>query len=389
MKRVLARLIVLILIATACITLPTILPEEIGVSSVAMAATVALNKTKATIVAGSTVKLKVTGTSKTPTWSSSNTKVAKVSSSGKVTGVKAGTAVITAKIGKKKYECTVKVKVTLNKTEASIYAGKKVQLKVIGTSKTATWSSSNTKVAKVSSTGKVTGVKAGTAVITAKIGSNKYKCTVKVKSPLSVDISELTFTTQVSKTVTCTYLLDGSVYVQVANKDIVTCEGGKWKGDKLPLTIYAWQPGTTTITISNSKTKDVKKIKVTVKTISGNIQGILGKPILSVRDRIADYLIYDSGSYLNLYFGVGVTGVLDKIDQIHVLSGSKYKLYGVYPGMSADTAINKLEDAGWSYSNYKTSGTEIHFFFYKGSQGILLSFNGSTEKVKSISLFQN
>lgn len=50
--------------------------------------------------------------------------------------------------------------VKLNKKSANVYVGKTVQLKVTGAAKkTTVWSSSNTAVAKVTSGGKVTGLK--------------------------------------------------------------------------------------------------------------------------------------------------------------------------------------------------------------------------------------
>ena len=70
----------------------------------------------------------------------------------------------------------------LNKATASIYAGETVQLKA--KVKSVTWGSSNKKVAKVSKTGLVTGVKKGTCTITAKDNKTKtaYKCKVTVKA---------------------------------------------------------------------------------------------------------------------------------------------------------------------------------------------------------------
>ena len=59
-----------------------------------------ISKTKATLYVKETLKLKVTGAAKKVTWSSSNKKVAKVSSKGVVTAVKKGSAKITAKTGK-------------------------------------------------------------------------------------------------------------------------------------------------------------------------------------------------------------------------------------------------------------------------------------------------
>lgn len=59
--------------------------------------------------AGKSVRLKITGTKKKVTWSSSNKKIATVSSSGKVKAKSEGTATIRAKVGKKSYKCKVTV----------------------------------------------------------------------------------------------------------------------------------------------------------------------------------------------------------------------------------------------------------------------------------------
>jgi uncharacterized protein YjdB len=70
-----------------------------------------LNKTKASLRVGQTTKLKVTNYAASKvTWTSSNKKIATVTSSGKVKGVKAGTCTITAKVGKKSVKCKVTIK---------------------------------------------------------------------------------------------------------------------------------------------------------------------------------------------------------------------------------------------------------------------------------------
>jgi uncharacterized protein YjdB len=134
-------------------------------------------------------------TDKAVTWKSSNTKVASVSSNGKVTAKKVGTATITCttKDGKKTYTCKITVKtpvtkVKLSKTKATLKKGKSVKLKATVTPSKAyqkvTWKSSNTKVATVSSSGKVTAKKKGTATITctAADGSGKkVTCKITVK----------------------------------------------------------------------------------------------------------------------------------------------------------------------------------------------------------------
>ena len=71
-------------------------------------------------------------------------------------------------------------KVKLNKTKAEVYVGKKITLKVLGTNKKVTWSSSNKRVAKVNQKGVVTGVGLGDAKIYARVGSKKLTCTVSV-----------------------------------------------------------------------------------------------------------------------------------------------------------------------------------------------------------------
>jgi len=75
----------------------------------AQAASVKLNKTKLTMNIGGVYQLKVSGTNKKVIWSSTDSKVASVSS-GKVKAKKTGTATIIAKIGSKKLKCQVKVK---------------------------------------------------------------------------------------------------------------------------------------------------------------------------------------------------------------------------------------------------------------------------------------
>lgn len=72
-------------------------------------------------------------------------------------------------------------KAGLNKKKLALYVGNTYKLKVKGTKKKVKWSSNKKKVASVTKKGVVTAKKAGTAVITAKAGSKKYKCKVTVR----------------------------------------------------------------------------------------------------------------------------------------------------------------------------------------------------------------
>lgn len=92
-----------------CIALAGLVFIPSGIKTVDAAAKVKINKKSVTLTKGKSVTLKIKGTKKKAKWTSSNKKVASVNKKGKVTAKKKGTAKITAKIGKKKYVCKVKV----------------------------------------------------------------------------------------------------------------------------------------------------------------------------------------------------------------------------------------------------------------------------------------
>ena len=71
-----------------------------------------LNKKKITIYVGHTGKLKVNNARKKVKWTSSKKQIAAVSSKGVVKGKKAGSAVITAAAGNKKWTCKVLFEIT-------------------------------------------------------------------------------------------------------------------------------------------------------------------------------------------------------------------------------------------------------------------------------------
>lgn len=101
MKNLFKKVMVGLLVA---VMLVTMLP-----SNHAMAATIKLNKTKVSIGVGKTFQLKLKGTKKKVTWTSSNKKIATVSNKGKVKGIKKGSATIKAKVSGKTYSAKVTV----------------------------------------------------------------------------------------------------------------------------------------------------------------------------------------------------------------------------------------------------------------------------------------
>lgn len=204
-----------------------------------------ISETKATLASGKELELEIYGDYQDVTWSSSKNSVATVDEDGVVTAKNEGTAVITAEVTYEVYNqddadetddadfvaesingdltafadededadvdtetdagndagtdedyeyegedevqlvsitltCKITVKPAISKSKVTLKAGKTATLKVLGTKDKVKWSSGNKKVATVKD-GKITAVKKGTAVITAKVGSTKLTCTVTVK----------------------------------------------------------------------------------------------------------------------------------------------------------------------------------------------------------------
>lgn len=135
---------------------------------------------------------------KTVTWSSSNSSVASVSSGGVITANSEGTAVITVKTtdGEHIAKCNVTViipratAISLNKNSTELYKGDSETLTATITpsdavDKTVSWSSSDESIVTVSTKGKITAKKHGTATITVttKDGGHTATCTVTVVDP--------------------------------------------------------------------------------------------------------------------------------------------------------------------------------------------------------------
>lgn len=158
------------------------------------AGSISLSKSSVTLGKGETFKPSVTiknTTSKTVTYKSNNTKIATVSSSGKITAKKVGKTTITATLATGKstnIKVTVKKapkKITLKTAKKKTIRRKKsfkikIKLPSGSASNKITYTSSKPKVAKVTAAGKVTGKKKGTAVITIKT-FNKKKAKIKVR----------------------------------------------------------------------------------------------------------------------------------------------------------------------------------------------------------------
>lgn len=161
-------------------------------------------------------------TNRAVTWSSSNSGVASVTSDGKVTGVAAGQAMLRASAEDEATSVPVTVEeapavpvatVTVTPSPATVKVGATVQLSAtvkdadgtVLTGRALTWSTSNQNVAKVSSTGLVSGVGAGTVSITAtsegQSGTSTVEVTPSTVAVASVSMSQATAAIEVGATV--------------------------------------------------------------------------------------------------------------------------------------------------------------------------------------------
>ncbi len=142
------------------------------------AAKVKLNKTSLSLKKGKSAALTLKNNKATVKWSSSNAKIAAVSSIGKVKAKNYGIATVTAKANGKKYQC----KVYVYKKAYKVAKNKTVTVK----NKNAKWKvESGKNLVSIQSKNKtgavIKGKKAGTAYVSAKAGKKTalYKITVK------------------------------------------------------------------------------------------------------------------------------------------------------------------------------------------------------------------
>lgn len=146
---------------------------------------VKLDKKKITLYRGQSIRLSADVSSGVePTWKTNKKSVATINPDGTITAIKNGTATITATVDRVSASCELVVKkpdISLSLDELTIKVGEQGFLSAkVSSGNYPEWSSSNTNVATVDSTGMITGVKKGRAYIYAKEDGTKVKCTVYV-----------------------------------------------------------------------------------------------------------------------------------------------------------------------------------------------------------------
>ena len=207
---------------------------------------VTLNATSVSVREGESTTLKATvapdnATNKTVAWTSSDESVATVGG-GNVIGVSKGTATITATTSNgKKATCKVTVTentsivkptgITLDKTSLELMAGATGQITATvkptnATNKTVTWTTDNSAVATVNSSGTVTAVKEGSATITASTFNGfTASCTVTVTPKQFTTVENGVYFEKPSGW--------GDAYIYLFDKATDSTVGASWPGTKM------------------------------------------------------------------------------------------------------------------------------------------------------------
>ncbi|MCH4890289.1 hypothetical protein EZV73_22090 [Acidaminobacter sp. JC074] len=322
-------------------------------------ATVSLEATQ-TATLGVSV-LPIDATNKHVTWTTSDEEVATVSSTGLVTGISEGTAIITAKTSDGDFTdtCTVTViglpepvtGVTLDQSELTLFVGNTETLtETVSPSdaadKSVVWSSSDEAVATVKD-GKVTAISSGHAVITVKTvdGDFTATCDVTVITPIDMTISLTYNDDTVIEKVNGGYIVDGAkfpVYEEAFEEET-----------NLPLKM--------TVTGTGSEIEDETQYKVHA-TFNDKFEFEALQPGSKLKEGLVDTIIRSAdlvdGEYplkVKLYLGdvekasytynvkiegsiVNVTGVAFDQESVTLSPGKTYQLK---PIIAPDNATNK------------------------------------------------
>ena len=330
-------------------------------------------------------------------WTSSSPSVATVSG-GKITGVAAGTATITATYNGYKVTTTVTVNnvmgygLVMSKSTLSVQAESTASLAVyyvtytngVETSRTdvtssATWKSSYTSILTVSG-GVVTGVSAGQAVVTATYRSYSKSCTVTVTEKpvtytyaLQVKLADSSIDVGKTTTATATFITyaDG---VQSSSKDVTSSATwssgtsavasvsggtvtGKASGTSILKATYNGYTGSETVTVNDVLTYGLE-LSVTSATISvGNTKTIAANYITFTNGtRTSSKTVTSSASWSSSNSAVAsVSG-----GSVTAKANGSATITATYNGYSATATVTVEDDITYDYQLSPTSTSVVN-----------------------------
>ncbi|MBX9856393.1 MAG: Ig-like domain-containing protein [Gemmatimonadaceae bacterium] len=342
------------------------------------------------------------GQSTAVTWRSSNPSVASVSGGGVVSGVAVGSAVITAVSAQdttRRASATITVEprvlsVNLNPASASLSSGGTQQFTATvvadpGANTAVTWRSSQPAIASVSSSGLVTAMSAGSAIITAvSVGdtTRQATATVTVSSPVSVSVSPSTASITAGQSVQLTPTVNapsgqstGVTYVSsnpgVASVNFSGLVSGIGQGSAV---ITVRSVADTSRTATAAITVSAAPTRLAVSWSSSRISGALFEDVVSVKvvDASNAWAVNSQG---NVYRWNGSNWSL-------TASGSTYSTQ--FLSVSASSTSNvvavgtggrivRFNGSSWSTQTSGTSNTLNAVWMESGTVGFAVGASGT------------
>lgn len=259
------------------------------------------------------------------------------------------------------------------------------------------WSSGKRSVAKVSSSGVVTGIKEGTTKITVKT-SNNIKATVTVKvvdpsKPTSVTINQgkkmtlivgeiktLTYTLKPSTAKTkCKWSSSKSSVVKVNQNGVVQAR----KAGKAKITVKTANSKKAIITITvrkEAQPKSIVDLTQYLRTDINRAAAILKGTLISNSANASSYQCKMNGGLFEIVSRSDINrGFVSNINT----SSKGLSLYRVHPGMTYKAARSALLQQGFKLASTEKSGsTTFYIFSLNDRDKIRLSVSSS--KVKNV-----
>jgi uncharacterized protein YjdB len=218
-------------------------------------ASISVSPTTSTLQIGGTVQLSAVTrdannnvlTGRLIAWSSANTTIATVSSAGLVTAIAAGTVAVTASSEGQSAPATITVSapapvpvasVSVSPGTSTLQVAGKVQLSAVTrdannnvlSGRVVSWSSSNTGLATVSSSGLVTAVAAGSATITALSEGKSGTSVITVSAPAPVPVAAVTVSPN-SSTLQIAATVQLSAITRDANNNVLSGRVVSWSSN--------------------------------------------------------------------------------------------------------------------------------------------------------------
>lgn len=219
-----------------------------------------LNKTNISIENGVSTSIRASSsTGHEIKWRSSKPSIATIDELGTIKAKKPGETIITATVDGSTASCAVTVKeptLSFDQTEAVLYRGQSIQLKLTSSSKISPkWKTNKRSVATVDNKGNVKAIKNGTAIISANVDGVLTECTITVKKPIiTLSASELFMTTGQKKKLSYKTDSPNAPTFSCSNTNVVQVHADG--------TIQAVNKGTAYVYASEDGTKVKVKVKV-------------------------------------------------------------------------------------------------------------------------------